>query len=117
MEEALSSEIKKLASIFNKHDVKYMFIGGVSVAYYAKPRPSTNLPKGIDYDVDIWYLGTLQNFSNITSAFGEHETSLKEDLSKIVFDPKRTFLKFDIRNVHFDLLPEIIPFIYKGVFY
>jgi predicted nucleotidyltransferase len=113
MEEALSLEIKKLASIFNKHDVKYMFIGGVAVAFYAAPRPSGNLPKGIDYDVDIWYLGTIKNFSNITLALVEYENSLKEDLSKIVFDPKRTFLKFNIRNIHFDLLPEVIPFVSK----
>lgn len=113
MQEVLTAEISKVASLFGKHEVKYMFIGGLAVAYYGKYRPSSHLPKGVDYDVDIWYSATLENFSRLSNALGEYDPALKKDLAKIIFDPKRTFLKFNLNTVHFDLLPEMKPFTYK----
>ena len=62
MEKDLAEGIKNVAKALNKHDVKYMFVGGVAISFYATPRPSANLPKGIEYDIDVWYLATNENF-------------------------------------------------------
>lgn len=113
MDKALYEEIINLARILEKINVKYMFVGGVAVAYYAKPRLSTNLPKGIDYDVDIWYLANSTNFNKLSLAIKTISPDLSTDLDKIIFDPKKTFLKFNLNNFHFDFLPELSPFDYK----
>ncbi|MCF6359208.1 MAG: hypothetical protein L3J29_00415 [Cyclobacteriaceae bacterium] len=113
MDKTLSEGIKNLAQALNLYKVKHMFVGGVAVGFYAKPRPSTNLPKGIDYDVDIWYLATTENFVSLINAIGKIRPELKMDLNKIVFDPLKTFLKFDLDNFHFDFLPELKAFDYK----
>lgn len=57
MDKELSDKIKLLAEALDKHNVQYMLVGGLAVGFYAKPRPSGNFPKSIDYDVDnygIW---------------------------------------------------------------
>jgi len=113
MDKALSEGIKNLVQALNLYKVKYMFVGGVAVGFYAKPRPSINLPNGIDYDVDIWYLATTENFISLINAIGKIRPELKTDLNKIVFDPLKTFLKFDLDNFHFDFLPELKAFDYK----
>lgn len=38
---------------------------------------------------------------------------LDQDLKKIVFDPKRTFIKFKLDKFQFDFLPELVAFHYK----
>ena len=80
MEKVLSQNLKELATVLNSNDVKYMFVGGIAVSFYAKPRPYTNMPPGIDYDVDIWYSATIGNFTNLTNAIAQLLPELKVDL-------------------------------------
>jgi hypothetical protein len=113
MDSILSEGIKNLVKVLNLHDVRYMVVGGVAVGYYAKPRVSTNLPSGIDYDIDIWYSATTKNFTNLINAIETIRPELGDDLSKIVFNPSSTFLKFNLSNFNFDFLPELAPFAHK----
>ena len=55
MEKDLAEGIKRVAQALNKHEVEYMFVGGVAISFYGTPRPSTNLPKDVTYDIDVWY--------------------------------------------------------------
>jgi predicted nucleotidyltransferase len=113
VDKVLSESLKELATVLNNNNVEYMLVGGIAVSYYAKPRPSTNMPPGIDYDVDIWYSATIGNFINLTIAIAQLHPELKEDLDKIIFDPQKVFLKFSIKNIHFDFVPELSAFSYK----
>jgi len=113
VDKVLSESLKELATVLNNNNVEYMFVGGIAVSYYTKPRPSSNLPSGIDYDVDIWYSATIGNFTNLTNAIAQLHPELIEDLDKIIFNPKKVFLKFNIKNIHFDFVPEISAFSYK----
>ena len=110
MDKELSEKIKPLAKALDKYNVKYMLVGGLAVGFYSKPRPSGNLPKGIDFDVDIWYLATIENFTKLINAISEIQPELKDDLFRIVFDPHKAFLKYNVDNVHFDFLPELVAF-------
>jgi hypothetical protein len=55
MERDLAEGIKRVAQALSKHEVEYMLVGGVAISFYGKPRPSANLPKGSQYDIDVWY--------------------------------------------------------------
>ena len=90
-----------------------MYVGGVAISYFAEPRPSINLPKDIDYDIDVWYLATNDNFIRLIQAISSVSPDLKGELESIVFDPQRTFIKFHKDIFHFDFLPELIAFYRK----
>jgi hypothetical protein len=53
MEKNLVEGIKRVANALNKHEVEYMFVGGVAINFYGTPRPSVNLPKDVEYDIDV----------------------------------------------------------------
>lgn len=113
MDNDLAESIRNLAESLNHHKVDHMFVGGVATGFYGSPRPSTNLPKGIEYDIDVWYLATNENFIKLIKAISELSPELKNELGRIVFDPKRTFLKFHRDEFHFDFLPELVAFYHK----
>jgi hypothetical protein len=113
MEKDLAEGIKNLSQALNKQKVKYMFVGGVAISFYGTPRQSVNLPKDIHYDIDVWYLATNDNFIKLINAISEISPELRTELNKIVFDPKRTFIKFNLDEFHFDFLPELVAFYHK----
>ncbi len=113
MDKVLLDSLKEFAYILDKNNVEYMFVGGVAVAFYATERPSSNMPKGIDYDVDIWYSATISNFTKLSKAIIEFNPELKEDIKKFIFTPTKAFLRFSIKNIQFEFLPELSAFTYK----
>lgn len=110
MEKDLAEGIKNLSQALNKYEVEYMFVGGVAISFYGSPRPSANLPKEVEYDIDVWYLATNYNFIKLIKAISEISPDLQNELERIVFDPKRTFIKFHLDVFHFDFLPELVAF-------
>lgn len=113
MEKDLAERIKHVAQVLNNNEVQYMFVGGVAISFYGTPRPSVNLPKGIEYDIDVWYLATNANFIKLINAISIISPELKDELDKLVFDPKKTFIKFHQDEFHFDFLPELVAFYHK----
>lgn len=113
MEKDLAEGIKRVAKVLIKHEVEYMFVGGVAISFYGTPRPSSNLPKDVEYDIDVWYQASNDNFVKLIHGISEISPELKNELDKIVFDPKRTFIKFSLDEFHFDFLPELVAFYYK----
>lgn len=113
MEKDLAEGIKRVAQALNKHKADYMFVGGVAISFYGNPRPSTNLPKNVEYDIDVWYQATNDNFIKLIHGISEISPELKNELNKIVFDPKKTFIKFSLEEFHFDFLPELVAFYHK----
>lgn len=113
MEKDLAEGIKRLAKALHKHEVEYMFVGGFAIGFYGTPRPSINLPEGVVYDIDVWYQATNDNFMKLIMGISEISPELKNELNKIVFDPKKTFIKFSVAEFHFDFLPELVAFYHK----
>ncbi|MEQ8581261.1 MAG: hypothetical protein RIC30_00035 [Marinoscillum sp.] len=113
MEKDLAQGIRKLGRALNSNKVDYMFIGGVAISFYGTPRASVNMPPGIEYDVDVWYMATNHNFTRLIRAISEISPELESDLSKMIFDPKKTFIKFRVDQFHFDFLPELVAFQHK----
>jgi predicted nucleotidyltransferase len=113
MEKDLATVIKHVAQALNKFEVHYMFVGGVAISFYGTPRPSVNLPKGIDYDIDVWYLATHDKFVKLIKTISIISPELKSELDQVVFDPKKTFIKFHQDVFHFDFLPELVAFYHK----
>lgn len=113
MQKDLADGIKNLSISLNRYNVKYMFVGGVAISFYGSTRPSSNLPKDIDYDIDIWYLASNENFRKLIKSIAEISPELKSELDKIVFDPTKTFIKFNLDEFHFDFLPQLVAFYHK----
>jgi hypothetical protein len=113
MKKELAEGIKSLFQALHSNEVKYLFVGGVAISYYGSPRPSVNLPKEIDYDIYIWYLATNEDFTKLTKAIFEISPELKGDLEEIVVDPKKTFIKFNLDEFHFDFLQNLVAFYRK----
>lgn len=105
--------IKLLGKALADHKVDYLFVGGVAIAFYGKARPSVGLQKDVLYDIDIWYKATTTNFYNLSQAILKLNPELKESLDNVVFDPNRTFIKFNRDNFHFDFLTGLKAFNYK----
>jgi predicted nucleotidyltransferase len=113
MEKDLAQGVKRVAQALNKHQVEYLFVGGVAIGIHGSPRPSVNLPKDILYDIDVWYGATNENFSRLIKGIAEISPELNDELNKIIFDPKKTFIKFSIDKFHYDFLPELVAFYHK----
>jgi hypothetical protein len=58
-------------------------------------------------DLDFWYKPTLSNFLNLVKALKDLGVQT-ESLDKVVFDPKKTFLKIPHSNFHTDFLPQML---------
>ena len=113
MEKDLADRIRNLSIALNRYSVKYMFVGGVAISFYGSTRPSSNLPKDIDYDIDVWYLANNENFGKLIKSIVEISPELKSELEKIIFDPAKTFIKFNFDGFHFDFLPQLVAFYHK----
>lgn len=113
MEKDLAERIKNLSQALNKHGVEYMLVGGVAISFYGSPRPSSNLPKDIDYDIDVWYLANNENSIRLIKAIAQISPELKDELERLVFDPQKTFIKFNLDEFHFDFLPNLVAFHHK----
>ena len=77
-------EFEDVLSVFHKHDVNYMVVGGYAVNFHGYERNTS--------DLDIWVKSTAENLFKIASALGElgfDEISVKHIGS---FDISKPFL-------------------------
>lgn len=58
-------------------------------------------------DLDFWHKPSVDNFTNLIKALEDLGVK-NESLNKIVFDPKKTFLKIPHSNFHTDFLPTMM---------
>ncbi|MFZ1806386.1 MAG: hypothetical protein WAU36_04145 [Cyclobacteriaceae bacterium] len=104
----IRESLQKVCATLNKHEVEYIVVGGVAVGYHGYKRISGTLfqKPEIKTDLDFWYKPTTQNFTNLIKAL--REIGVKdESLDKIIFDPKKTFLKIPHATFHTDFLPQM----------
>jgi hypothetical protein len=60
---ALNQDFKEFLRLLNKHGVKYLVVGGYSVAIHGHPRYTK--------DIDIWILTSEQNASSLINTLDE----------------------------------------------
>ncbi|MBT1696206.1 nucleotidyltransferase [Fulvivirgaceae bacterium PWU4] len=103
--DAIRESLAKVCAALNKHGVEFLVIGGAAVNYYGYRRPSAVAYRPeINVDLDFWYNPTISNYHNLLKALDELNVDTI-DLKKLVFDPKRTFLKIPHKTFHTDFLP------------
>lgn len=105
----IRESLQKVCSILTKHNVEFIVVGGVAVGYHGYRRVSgiTLHKPEIKTDLDFWYKPSLQNFENLVKALIALGVK-PELLNKIVFDPKKTFLKIPHPTFHIDFLPQML---------
>ena len=60
---ALNQDFKEFLELLNKHKVKYLVVGGYSVAIHGHPRYTK--------DIDIWILTSEENAESLLQALAE----------------------------------------------
>jgi predicted nucleotidyltransferase len=101
--------LHKVCSVLNRNKVEYIIVGGVAVGYHGYRRISgiSMYKPEMKTDLDFWYKPTIENFTNLVKALEDLQVK-KDSLKKIVFDPKKTFLKIPHSNFHTDFLPTML---------
>ena len=94
----MKDTLVEICTLLNKHEVDYLLIGGVAVIYHGYTRSTA--------DLDFWYNPTLTNFHKIISAIKEYGIDVT-DLETIVFDAKKSFLRFPTASFRAEFLPSI----------
>ena len=103
----INESLKKIIPALEKHSVDFIIIGGTAVAYYGHRRISGGPVKGeVIADLDFWYKPTTQNFTNLVKALKDLNVNT-EEIERIIFDPKRSFLKIPHKTFHTDFLPQM----------
>jgi hypothetical protein len=94
----ISCDYRDLFSIFNKHRVKYLIVGGYAVIFYTEPR--------FTKDVDIWVKPDIKNARMVYSALKEFEAPLK-GVSWKTFTNKKVFYQVGMAPVRIDIIMDI----------
>lgn len=103
----ISDSLEKILPILKKHSVELIAIGGIAVHHYGHQRISGGPVQGdIKADLDFWYKPTNENYINLLRALKDLDVNT-DDLEKITFDPKKTFLKIPHKTFHTDFLPQL----------
>ena len=104
---SLIKVLQEITTNLNTHQVEYLIVGGTAVNIHGYHRISMGLPPGVDFDIDIWYKPTIENFIKLSKAIQSIGVNRAEELDKIIFDPKKTFLRLTHGNYKMEFLPFI----------
>jgi hypothetical protein len=63
-----NSDFRELLNLFEKHDVRYLVVGGYAVMKYSEPRYAK--------DFDVWIATDLENANSVYVALKEFGASL-----------------------------------------
>jgi len=88
-----------------------MIVGGTAVNIHGFHRLSSNMPKDIIYDFDIWYKPTLSNFDKLTDALSSIQPDNRRELKSIVFHPERAYIRITEKPYKIELLPHITGYL------
>lgn len=109
MDNNLKNSLLTVCKLLEKHNVKYILIGGTAVALNGYYRHSINIAGELTDkpDIDIWYNPTFENYFNILNVMeelGQDVTEFKNEQSP---NPRKAFFKLDFEEFTLDILPEI----------
>jgi predicted nucleotidyltransferase len=98
MTNEIRASLRRVCEVLNRHEVNYLIIGGMAVGFHGYPRATA--------DLDFWYEPTIENFHRIIASLQELGVDTSS-LEKLVFDPKKTFLRIPQNNFRLEFLPAI----------
>lgn len=109
MDKNLTNELLKICQTLNKHNVKYLIVGGVAVALYGYYRLSHDKTGKVTEkpDLDIWYYPSYSNYYNLLNfieELGQDVTKFREEQEP---NPLTSFFRYEFDEFTLDLLPEI----------
>ncbi len=98
-----------VCKLLEKHEVRYLIIGGAAVALYGYFRLSmTSAGKPAEKpDIDLWYDPTYDNYFKLLKVVAELGQDVARFRDEKTPDPRRSFFKLDLDNMTIDLLPEV----------
>ena len=94
MEFELPKDFRELLESFNRHEVRYLLIGGYAVGLHGYPRSTT--------DIDIAVADDRQNAERIVSALAEF--GFTSDVSPELFTRKDSLVVMGVEPVAVDIL-------------
>lgn len=109
MDKNLTNELLKICQTLNKHNVKYMIVGGVAVALYGYYRLSHDKAGKVadKPDIDIWYNPTYSNYYNLLNFIEELGQNVNKFREEQEPNPRTSFFRYEFDDFTLDLLPEI----------
>ena len=113
MAKDLAEGIKHVAQALNKYEVEYMFVGGVAISSMEGQDHRCTFQRTLNTTLTYGIQQPMIISSSLLMRYLKISPELKNDLDKIVFDPKKTFIKFNLDKFHFDFLPELVAFYHK----
>ena len=91
-------DFKELLSVFNRHRVKYLIVGGWAVSLHAQPRATK--------DIDILVKPDVENAKSVYAALAEFGAPL-EGLKVEDFADRGSFFRMGREPIAVDILSEI----------
>ena len=109
MEDNLRNSLLIVCKLLEKHNVKYMLIGGTAVALNGYYRDSLNIAGELTNkpDVDIWYNPTYENYFNILEVIEALGIDIAQYKNEQNPNPLVSFFRFDFEDFTIDILPKI----------
>ena len=99
----LSQDFKEFAELLNKHQVKYLIVGGYALAYHGFPR--------FTGDIDFWLEKSEENASKVIASLNDfgfgslgisEEDFMSEQIVQLGYPPQRIDLLTTISGVDFE---------------
>ncbi len=94
----INSEFSELLSLFAKHDVRFLVVGGYAVMKYGEPR--------FTKDIDLWIATDSRNAQAVYTALREFGAPL-EGLSPLDFTDTSSFYQMGVAPLRVDIMMSI----------
>lgn len=96
MDSHLAEIILKLCETLNKHEVKYLAVGGIAVALHGYFRQSTGPTRALadNPDIDFWYNPIYENYFNLLNALAVLGRDVQQYKNEQTPNPKKSFFKY-----------------------
>ena len=109
MDNSITTNILKVCTTLNKHNVEYLIVGGTAVAFHGYFRWSNDHSgaPAAKYDLDIWYNPTYTNYFKLLDTLedlGQDVSGFRQEQTP---NPKSSFFKLEMEKFTLDFLPKL----------
>ncbi len=103
-------DILSICNILQKHNVKFLIVGGFAVSFYGYSRMTTDSYGNIlsKEDFDIWYQPTYPNYYSLLNALSDLGLDVTAYKKEQTPNPLKSFFKLNQTNFTLDFLPSVI---------